>query len=124
MDFDAGGVWFRGGLRGDGNLSFWMLEGFLDGGLGLAGVRADELGLAVDNHLRSEGRLAFEMSDVLLLAQGPIGGGIGINPAIVIPIVDVFFEGDDFRPGNGLEGCELAEKGVGWRAGRATFRSE
>jgi len=124
MDFDAGGVWFRGGFRGDGNLSFWMLEGLLDGGLGFAGVRADELGLAVDNHLRSERGLAFEMGDVLLLANGPIGRGIGIDPAIVVPIVDMFFEGDDFRAGNGLEGCELAEEGVGWGASRAAFGSE
>jgi len=64
------------------------------------------------------------MGGVLLLAEGPIGGGIGINPAIVIPIVDVFFESDDFGACNRLEGCELAEKDVGWRAGRATFGSE
>jgi len=37
-----------------------MLEGFLDGGLGLAGVRADELGKAVDNHLGSVRRFGFE----------------------------------------------------------------
>jgi hypothetical protein len=92
--------------------------------LGVARVGSDKLGLAVDNHLGSEGRFAFEMGDVLLLAEGPVRRGIGIDPAIVIPVVDVFLKADDVGAGDRLEGFEFAEKGVGRGAGGAAFGGE
>ena len=87
-------------------MCFGASGSFLNGSLGVAGAVADELGLAVDDHLGSEGRVAFEAGDVVLLADGPLRGRIGIHPTVVIPVVDVFFEGDDFCAGDGLGGFE------------------
>ena len=123
-DFKALRIALVGRHAGYRNLGFKAVGGLLDGGLSVLGVVADELGLTVDDHLRRERGFAFEAVDVSLLAEGPIGRGIGVDPAVVIPVVDVFFQGNDLGAVDRLQGFEFAEKSVGWRAGGAAFRGE
>jgi hypothetical protein len=124
MDFNALNIALISSGPSDGELRFGAVGCFLNGGLSIAGVVADELGLAVDHHLRGEGRFAFEAVDVSLLAESPIGRGIGVYPPVVIPVIDVFFQSDDLGAFYGLKGFEFAEERVGWRTGGAALRSE
>jgi hypothetical protein len=65
-----------------------------------------------------------ERLSVVLLPLGELVGGERVVPAQIVPIIDVFFEGDNLRTGNGLFGFEPDQQSVrGWAAG-AAFRGE
>jgi len=94
-----------------------------EGRLGLAGqfcgqcgdaaaIVADELGLAVDDHLGGIDAIEGEAAAVVLLAGGEGGGGVGIFPAEAVPIVDVLAEDEELDAGDGLL-VELGEDSVG-----------
>jgi hypothetical protein len=90
----------------------------------IARIAADELSTAVDDHLRSIDAAVGESGGVVLLATGEIGRGEGVGPAEVVPVVDVFFESDDFGAINGLVFRQFFEEGIGGRATRAPFGGE
>jgi hypothetical protein len=59
-----------------------------------------------------------------LLALGPLVGGERIDPAVVIPIIDMLFEGDYFCAGDGLLIFESGEQGIGRRTTGAALGGE
>jgi len=92
--------------------------------LSFLGVAADELGAAVDDHLRGVDAAGGEEAGVLLLADGEVGRGEAVGPAVAVPVVDVLFESDDFDAVEGLIGAEFCEEGIGGRATGAAFGGE
>ena len=75
-------------------------------------VAADELGLAVDDGLRGVDAVEGGALAVALLAGGERGGGVGVNPAEPIPIVNALAEDEEFDARDGLL-IELCPDAVG-----------
>ena len=92
--------------------------------LKLAPGTADEFAAAVDDELRRVNAIALEGARVLLLPLGPVVRGEGVAPAEMIPVIDVFFDGDDFDIVAAAGVVKLPEKSVGGRATGAALGSE
>jgi len=63
-------------------------------------------------------------SCVILLAAREIGRGERVAPALAVPIIDVFFEGDHFDTVERLVDAKVREIGIGGRATGAAFGGE
>jgi hypothetical protein len=92
--------------------------------LNFARRTADELAAAVDDKLRSVSTIAIQDVRVLFLPLGPIVRGEGVAPAEMVPVVDVFFDCDDFDIVDAAGVVKLLEKSVGGRATGAALGSE
>jgi hypothetical protein len=82
-------------------------------------VRADRIDATVDDHLRGVNGPQIQRAGIAALAPGEIGMGEGVLPADIVPVVDVEGERDHV-----LAPRQLAEEGVGGRAGAAALRGE
>src|SRR4051794_27984698 len=109
------------GRRSDSHRGLLLLRGLPDYFQSAAGIVAHKFSLPIDDHLRSVRAIALEPRGVTLLANGPFRGGVRIHPAIMIPIVDVFFESDDLNACNRLFPLDLAQKLVRWRTTRTAL---
>src|SRR5260370_36539960 len=87
-------------------------------------VAADKSGASVDHQFRSVDPMIPEPRGVSLLTLRPLAGGKGIGPALVVPVADMLFERDHFRPRDRLRRFRSAKaSGRRW-ATRAAFRWE
>ena len=120
----------RAGVRicvGDGGeeeVRFGMSGGPADLFAGFASAIADELGAAVDDHLRRVDAAVGKSDGILFLATREIGGGEGVGPAERIPVIDVLFERKNFDAVEGLIVGEFFEQGIGGRATGTAFGRE
>ncbi len=87
-----------------------------DGRRGACGVVADELGAAVDDHLRGINRAEVEARSVAALALGVVRRGEAVLPSQFIPVINVFAESDDLGAGDGLAQIKIDQQSVGGRA--------
>lgn len=85
---------------------------------------ADELGAAIDDDLRSVDAAIGEGVGVPLLTAREIGRGKGVSPAEMIPVVHVFFQGENFDAIERLVLAKLFEQGIRGRATGAAFGGE
>ena len=85
---------------------------------------ANELGAAVNDHLWSVNAAAVNDSCVIFLAVREIGRGERVAPALAVPVINVFFEGDHFDTVEGLGAAKTREIGIGGRATGAAFGGE
>ena len=79
---------------------------------------------AVHHHLRRERAGDAELLRVALLPAAELRRREGVGPAIVVPIIDVFFEHDDLGAGDGLKAIQLGEEGIRRRAAQAALRGK
>lgn len=135
----------RAGERGGGGIDAQLEGAFVrigtrkrgeeQVGNGMSGSGADlltrigtaaayELSTSVDNHLRRIDATPRESVGVVVLTNGEIVGRIRIAPAEMVPVVDMFFEGDDLDAVEGLLVAELFEEQIGGRTAGAAFRGE
>ena len=85
---------------------------------------ANKLNAAIDNHLRRIDATAWESVGVVVLTNGEIVGRIGIAPAEMVPIVDMFLEGNNLNAFERLLFAHLFQKQIGGRTTRAAFGRE
>ena len=109
---------------GEGETDLGSLGGLGDGGDGFGGITAEELRLAVDDHLWRVGVVELQARGVEVLALGELRGGEAVAPAGAVPVVDVLFEDDDVCVGDGLLLLERGEEFVGGRAAGAALGGE
>src|SRR3979411_507320 len=87
-------------------------------------MAAHKSGTSVDHEFGRIDAMISKAERIRLLALRPLTRGIGVDPALMIPVVDVVFQGYDFRPAYRLLLFELCEQRICRRAARATFRCE
>lgn len=118
-------VVFLGGRNGrEKKASFGVRRGGEDLLAGVGRAIADKLDTAIDDHLRRVDATARKGVGVVVLALGQIARRVGVAPAEMIPVVDVFLEGEDFDVFEGLVLAEFLEEQVGGRTTRAAFGSK
>ena len=120
VDFDH----VSGSSDRDTRLGVTAVGGAGDGLGGACGVVADELGAAVDDHLRGVHRAEVEACSVAALTLGVVRGGEAVFPSQFVPVIDMFTESDDLGAGDGLAQIELHQKSVGGRATGAALGSK
>jgi len=76
--------------RLDGESKLWRARGMGYCSHGLAPVNADELGGAIDNHLRCVIAVELEAARVPALASSNIRRREAVVPAKPVPVIDVF----------------------------------
>ncbi len=92
------------------------LAGALDCALRVGGVVAYILVGTVEDQLRGIVEIDVQPLTVLLLPLGELWGGEAVVPALAVPVVDVFAQGDDLGVVDGLVG-KVDQKNVGgWAA--------
>lgn len=119
--FELGrGVYFRGF---DTHRNLRSLEHSFEG-LRDVGTAAFQLDVAVQYHLRGVRGLEAEGANVAVLAIGELGRGIDVFPAVLIPVVDVFAQDNEFSAVDGLGLVHAADEFVNGRAAGAAFGGE
>jgi len=91
---------------------------------GFMGAIADELGAAVDDHLRSVDSAIGQDNGVLLLAAREIDRREGVGPPESVPVIDMLFERENLDAFEGLFQSKFCEKGIRGRTTGAAFRGE
>src|ERR1700730_8256548 len=89
--------------------------------VGVTFVAADKTGASVDHEFRRIDAVITEAERVGLLPLCPLPRRKWINPALMVPIIDVLFESYDLRPCYRLIFFELCKQTVCGRAARAAF---
>ena len=100
------------------------LRGLGDRVDGLVRIAAEELRLAVDDHLRGVGVVELQARSVEVLALCEQRGGEAIVPALFLPVIDVLLENDDVGVGDGLLLLECSQELIGTRAAGAALGGE
>jgi hypothetical protein len=109
--------------RSDRNLRFHDARRFLDFDYSLTRVVSDEL--AVTIHYEFRGISIFlEQSHISLLPLCPLGGRVGVDPAVVIPVIHMLFECDNLCPGYRLLLVQLLQQGIGRRTRGTALRGK
>src|SRR5579862_5741770 len=88
---------------------------------GLALVTTDDLRIAIHNHLGCVRTFELKTMRVVALANAELPRGIGILPADIVPVIDMFAEDDHLRRGDGLGAIQFFQQGISRRTARATF---
>jgi len=82
---------------------------------------ADKLDPAINDHLRGVDTSARKRAGVVVLALREIARRVRVAPTEVVPVINMFLEGDDLDAVEGLVLAKFLEKPVGGRATRAAL---
>ena len=95
----------------------------LDFEFGFMRITSDKLAVTIHDEFRRI-RVVFKKSRIVLLPLRPFCRRKRIDPAVVIPIIDVLFERDDLRSGYRLLLLQLLQEGIRRRTAGTSLGSE
>ena len=95
-------VFLRGRHRGKKKASFGMRSSGEDLLTRVGRAAADELDPAINDHLRGVDTSTRKGAGVVVLALREIARRVRVAPAEMVPVIDMFLEGDDFDVVEGL----------------------